>query len=279
MLKNVIYYFSGTGNSLAIAKHIGKYLKETEIIHISALNNSIEIDNSYERVGFVFPVYELYMPNVMKEILNNLKFQSNQYVFGVVSFAGSRGMALQQLREIVDKNGGKLTAEFKIRMPGNNIVEYGGFPDFFCEFLYQGESKKILKIISIIDKKERTAIIGANILAKLFNKNSLKRLEILKSRDNKFRVNNNCTHCKICKRICPVGNITMLNEIPTWNNNCEQCMACIQWCPVRAIEYSNKNNNKRRYSHPEIKVEDLMLNKVKGEVYEGKREWVVGVKF
>jgi hypothetical protein len=38
-------------------------------------------------------------------------------------------------------------------------------------------------------------------------------------------------------------------------------MACIQFCPKRAINYKDRTQNRRRYTHPDIKYTDLaMLN-------------------
>lgn len=257
-MKNVIYYFSGTGNSLAVARHIAKLLKNTEVTNILDIENHIETKSDYERVGFVFPIYYLHMPAIMKDILSKIKFKENQYIFGVIAHAGSRGVAMAQLRDIVNKNGGKLRAEFRIRMPGNYIVEYGAFPKFICEILYKREQSKVIKITSKINQKQNTDIIKINLLGKLFYKNSIRKLETFKKADTKFHVNSKCIHCKGCKNVCPVNNISILNNKPVWNNNCEQCMAYIQWCPAQAIEYSNKTNNRKHYTHPEIRAEDII---------------------
>ena len=162
------------------------------------------------------------------------------------------------LREEINKQGGKLSAEFRVRMPGNYIAEYGAFPKFICNFLYKREQRKILKISSKIKRKETTDIIKPGIIAKLFHKNSIKELNNFKKKDEEFKVNDKCIHCKVCKNVCPVNNIEISDGKPKWNNNCEQCMACIQWCPAQAIEYSNKTQNRKQYSHPEIKANDIL---------------------
>lgn len=262
-MKNIIFYFSGTGNNLAVASHIGKELKDTEVVHVSTLEKTITSESSYERIGFVFPVYYSHMPRAMKESISKVEFQSTQYIFGVIANAGSRGMAMGDLRDGINKQGGKLSSEFRVRMPGNYIAEYGAFPKFICNFLYKREQRKILKISLKIERKETTNIIKPNIVARLFHDSSIKELKNFKKKDEKFKVNDKCIHCEVCKNVCPVNNIEMADGKPKWNNNCEQCMACIQWCPAQAIEYSNKTQNRKRYSHPEIKVGDIIegLNK------------------
>jgi len=270
-LKNVIFYFSGTGNSLAVANHIGKRLKDTEVHQISNLGKTLTGKSSFERIGFVFPVYYSHMPIIMKEIINGFEFKSDQYIFGVITHAGSRGMAMEDLRETINKQGGKLSGEFRVRMPGNYIVEYGAFPRAICNFLYKREERKILKISLKIKRKDSTDVIRPGIIAKLSNKSSIKELEKFKKKDEEFRVNDKCIHCKVCNNICPVNNIDISAGKPIWRNNCEQCMACIQWCPVEAIDYSDKTQNRKRYSNPEIKANDLiqdLRNNKKAKVYE-----------
>jgi Heterodisulfide reductase, subunit A and related polyferredoxins len=75
-----------------------------------------------------------------------------------------------------------------------------------------------------------------------------------------FNVNNKCTGCASCKKICPVDNIQMKNEQPNWEKRCEQCMACIQWCPSQAIQYANKTEKRNRYHNPEVKISDMISN-------------------
>ena len=75
----------------------------------------------------------------------------------------------------------------------------------------------------------------------------------------KFRVDPSCTHCGICAKVCPVGNIVMKDGRPTWSDKCEQCMACLQWCPVEAIQFGRRTAGRRRYRHPEFKASDFFL--------------------
>jgi len=270
-LKNVLFYFSGTGNNLAVARHIARSLKDTEIIRVSNLKDILAKGESYERIGFIFPIYYLHMPSAMKEIISKVQFKIDQYIFGVVAHGGNRGMAMEDLRNTINKQGGKLSAEFRVRMPGNYIAEYGAFPKFISNFLYKREEKKILEISLMIKRKNTTDIIKPGIVAKLTEKSSIKEIDNFKKKDEYFNVNDKCLHCEVCKKVCPVNNIEMVEGRPKWKHNCEQCMACIQWCPSQAIEYSNKTQNRKRYSHPEVKVQDIikdMNRKIEVKDYE-----------
>ncbi|MGQ1910728.1 hypothetical protein ACT3CE_13190 [Marinifilum sp. RC60d5] len=65
----MIIYFSGTGNSLTIAKDIASKLGEA-VVHINKAKKRKAITDDV--VGFVFPVYNYDMPNVMKEAIQCL---------------------------------------------------------------------------------------------------------------------------------------------------------------------------------------------------------------
>ena len=75
--------------------------------------------------------------------------------------------------------------------------------------------------------------------------------------DKNYTVNNNCTGCTICEKVCPVKNIEMADNKPKYKHHCEQCVACIQYCPQKAINYKNVTQTRRRYTHPEISYKEL----------------------
>ena len=71
-MKTIIYYFSGTGNSLKVAKDIATQLDDTEIIQICKGN--MEINNTISnKIGIIFPVYVSGMPLLVKEFIEKLK--------------------------------------------------------------------------------------------------------------------------------------------------------------------------------------------------------------
>ena len=52
-MRNVIYYFSGTGNSLAVARKIANQLGDTKLLKIQYDQNELDT-TPYDRVGIVF---------------------------------------------------------------------------------------------------------------------------------------------------------------------------------------------------------------------------------
>lgn len=74
--KAEIYYFSGTGNSLHVAKELQERIPETTLIPIVSLLNKESVNTDGETVGFVFPIHGMTIPIPVKTFLKKLTLQS-----------------------------------------------------------------------------------------------------------------------------------------------------------------------------------------------------------
>jgi ferredoxin len=113
------------------------------------------------------------------------------------------------------------------------------------------------ELVPIIDSLKMRKNNNVNKLTKTFkfvNNNFIKKVSGM---DKDFTVDNNCIGCGICKEVCPVKNIEMVNNKPQYKHHCEQCVACIQYCPQKAINYKNVTQSRRRYTNPEINYKEL----------------------
>jgi hypothetical protein len=66
------YYFSGTGNSLHVARELQKRIPETNLVPIVSLVNKDSFETHAETVGLVFPQYAGTMPKAVARILKKL---------------------------------------------------------------------------------------------------------------------------------------------------------------------------------------------------------------
>lgn len=93
------FYFTGTGNSLAAAKKIGGTLNSIpQAIHEE---NKIYRDDA---IGFVFPLYCLNPPKMVREFLQNAKFEAD-YFFAVATYGNATGAALPHLQRAAEELG------------------------------------------------------------------------------------------------------------------------------------------------------------------------------
>jgi flavodoxin len=156
-MKTIIYYFTGTGNSLAAAKAICARLGDCELVSIPALAGSpAEIIPSADRVGIVCPVYDFGLPSIVAEFAQRLDLSGTGYCFAVLTMGGMGGMggsALHQINDIIQKHGGRsLDASFTVRMPGNFVPLYNPPQGKKREEILAKGHERIEEIAGMIDK-------------------------------------------------------------------------------------------------------------------------------
>lgn len=76
-------------------------------------------------------------------------------------------------------------------------------------------------------------------------------------RKTRFKTTDACIGCGICKRVCPVNNIKIVDSKPVWQDRCSRCLACFHWCPQKAVMVGKKFSRRHQYHHPEISVKDM----------------------
>jgi ferredoxin len=261
-METTIFYFTGTGNSLAVAMDIGNELGDAELVSIPAVVGG-NIEANTPVLGLVFPVYIWGMPSMVVDFVDKLEITGNQYVFAVTTCAGQPGETLVQLQKMLQKKGMDLKAGFAVREAPNTIQEDNIF--IKIAMLIERNSKisrsgkeRLSEIVDVIkNKKEHkpeTSSPLLNHLGNLIYGMAINRINTM----GQFWVDEKCNLCLNCQQICPSNNIEIVNDKPHWNQKCEFCQACIQWCPKEAIHIKNEDP-KRRYHNPEIKVKDIMV--------------------
>ena len=71
-----IYYFSGTGNSLHVAKELQKNIPEFRLVPIISLVDRKSVKSNGEIVGFVFPHYASVLPKVVHKFIKKIDLRS-----------------------------------------------------------------------------------------------------------------------------------------------------------------------------------------------------------
>lgn len=245
----MIFYFSGTGNSLYTAKKLAEYLGEVDVF--SMANDKIENQKGgkNEKIGFVFPSYYGNLPRIVKKFISGLNIHPDTYIFGIVTMGGSLGRgSVGALEKLLNEKRLILHYGNSLLMPANYIVNYN--PMFIKR---AGKADRNIKQISQDIKTQKLLVKKNSIIAD----NLYKNIELL---DEKFYAETQCTGCGQCVKICPAKNIKLVDKKPEWQHHCEHCMACIHWCPQKAIQYGTKTKKRRRYANPNVSIKD-MVNK------------------
>jgi ferredoxin len=265
-VKTIIYYFTGTGNSLAAAKKIAAALDDCELVPIASLaKNSGDIVPHAERVGIICPVYFSGLPLMVAEFAGRLEPPAGTYLFAVVTHGGGgESAALRQLDSIIRKRRREgLDAGFGVVMPGNYILMYESPKGKEQEEILAKADAEIAVITGAVSRCERQKLPSSLVSRVLYTLLYPWFKSHVHTDDKKFSVTDKCTSCGVCVAICPVKNIELVDKKPVWKHHCELCCGCIHNCPVQAILAGSRTEKWLRYRNPEITVAEL---KVHGEI-------------
>jgi ferredoxin/flavodoxin len=280
-----VYYFSGTGNSLAVARDIAEKING-KLISIPSVISNDKIETYTDVIGVVFPVYGIFrIPSIVERFVRKLDDVSSKYIFAVSTYGNMAGAALKTFGKVVESCGGKISAGFAVKMPVNNIslpsfiysgtirdkeqemfADWHKKRDFICEYVsarkegkFEVSNKLVVSLFYPLDK-----YYGRWRIESKYNKltnSHLNANELWPLMDVSFHSDEKCDGCGICSRICPVSNIKMVDEAPVWHHHCERCMACLQWCPKEAIQFEKVSIGRKRYHHPDVTISDMLMVK------------------
>ena len=266
--QTTLYYFTGTGNSLVVARAIAAGLGGAALVPIASLDRTARITVPTERVGIICPVYFYTLPVIVREFLARLDLSKVHYAFLVLTMGGFPGLAVEHAEAHLEKAGGRLDAAFRIRMLGNYIAEYNVRGERAVPAMRVRTKRRVLEVVEAV-RAERTRVerggpVGRALSRAMFSLLGRRFLAACRTLDRRFTVDPSCTHCGTCARVCPVENVRLVEGRPTWLGHCEQCFACIHFCPVAAIQIRGKNTRARgRYHHPDVTSDDVASQRVK----------------
>lgn len=285
-MKTEIYYFSGTGNSLFVAKDIARRTNG-KLISIPTMMDNYTIQIDADIIGIVFPTYyEPYggVPLIVRKFARKLEKINSKYLFAICTYGSGSFKAINCLEEIIESRGGKLTAGFTVNMP-NNMAGPSLNNSKKQEKMFHVWEENIDYISAQICARKKVRFHTPNVLAgktfglirfivslfiflfKPLTLSHLKRYsnsenmgyeEMLPYMDRSFSTNEKCDGCGNCAKICPVNNIEIVENRPKWLHNCEFCLACFHWCHKMAID-SIELKNTIRYHHPNVKLSEMMM--------------------
>lgn len=269
-LKINAMYFSATGTTKKAVCYLAG--KISEKLHNRVMMKYIDftlpevrkepVSFSYDEIVIIgVPVYAGRVPNVLLKYLNSI--EGNGVLSIPVVVYGNRNYddALIELKDILESRS------FNILASGAFIGEHA-FSDILAK--NRPDSQDLEIIDGFADK----------IVFKLANKSHVEKHDVpgqrpyrpyYMPRDKNGRpvdikkvapkTNSNCTSCKLCAEVCPMGSISF-DGVSNFKGICIKCCACIKKCPNQAKYFDDPD-----YLHHKEELEINFILRREPEVF------------
>ena len=250
----MIIWFSGSGNSFAVARKLAEKTQDT-LLH---LNDAPAADLSGEKViGLVYPTYSYDAPLKVKEMLGSIRFPKDAYLWVVVTCGSTPGNSIFTVRKILQQQDVEIAYSRIISMPDSSAVCFGNDAHGQAAKL-DAVPAQLEQIAGEINGRVRRlehagrTFSGTTVNSKLF-------FPIATAAVKQDVNTDKCIGCGICAKVCPNGNITVVDKKAKVGPHCTQCLSCVHFCPQQAMEIRHRPTKKEnQYHHPDVKVKDLM---------------------
>jgi len=248
-----IFYFTGTGNSLAVAKRIGGSLKQSfNLISIPQVIGSDNLNYKDDVIGVVFPVYALAAPQMVRQFLEKVKFEA-EYTFAIGTYGGIPGTVMMNVQKLARKNGYRFDYAESILMVDNFLPTFN-IEKEIAKLPEKKIEEKTAQIIEDINNRKHNQAKGS-IPYRIFTAMISGIIKYDKYAQN-YYVNDKCNKCGICPQFCPAKNITVSDKV-NFSNHCVACFACLNHCPQNAIHHKKEKSN-ARWRNPEVSVNEII---------------------
>jgi Pyruvate/2-oxoacid:ferredoxin oxidoreductase delta subunit/flavodoxin len=282
-----IYYFSGTGNSLHIARELQRRITGTRLTPIVSLLDVEPVKTGAEAVGFVFPQYASMAPRIVEGFIKRLDLDSAKYLFAVATRGGTECRAFGEINKVLEKRGRRLDSFWVLTMPsGSAVIIRDPEAQITPEKIERLESEAQRRLDSIQriivgreahrdeDLSSVTPPPGFMVpflpLINLLVPVLLPLGKLAESRFD-FYTDSRCNGCGLCETVCLAKKVEMVDGRPVWPKGakCFGCFACLNYCPERSIQIGSKwylksyTEQNGRYHHPSITAHDVAEQKTR----------------
>lgn len=237
MTKIIFYVFSGTGNTLKVAKECaercGDLGAETTVCRLIKGKTYPNV-SEFDAAVVAYPVYGFNAPKPILEFMKNLPALDGKKIYFLMTSGEPlklNNAAAARPWAAVRKKGGEPSGAFRFVMPYNIIFRHS---DKMAALMWQTAVKRIPHVAEIIVNGEKSEL-GVGLGKRFCSRIVSVEHPAFPLIGRGFRVADNCVGCGKCEALCPQANVKMVNGKPKFGKECAGCMACSFGCPVDAV--------------------------------------------
>lgn len=264
--KRIVFFFTGTGNCLYIARQLAD--ENTEVLSIPQMMKQKRFEFEADEIGIVYPIYGHMPPNMVRTFIKKAKLKAD-YKFAVLTYGARHCNAVEIWDGISRKAGIAFDYIATLMMVDNWLPNFDMNEQMKMDKHIPENLAKITADINAqkhwyepVTEEERQQHAGFMAFTKLDPEAGF----LMKS-EKYFTVTDACIGCGACTDVCPRGNYSRGNNGIQIEGDCEFCFACIQNCPQKAIQFAKitdgtwpdgmEKNPNARYRNEHISLMDI----------------------
>ncbi|MEG0275791.1 MAG: EFR1 family ferrodoxin [Coprobacillus sp.] len=248
----MLFYFTGTGNSLYVARQF-----EQEPISIAQVMKQDAMEFEDETIGVVWPIYAGEPPHMILEFLKKASFKTD-YFYMILTYGKDATDAPECIYAKAQEFGVHIDYIHTIYMVDNYLPSFDMNEQKAMTKTTEEDIQQALNDI----KNRKKGIPEADQAAKDFH---AKAAQIFAEKPflingEQITVTEKCIGCGICAKVCPVGNFSIEDKkAKRKSETCEFCLACAHNCPQMAITTSVSDKNPTaRFRNEHVTLQDII---------------------
>lgn len=237
-------YFSGTGNTeYCIKKFVSEYAPSSPVISIED-SSILEVISRHQEIIFAYPIYYSNLPKIVRDfIVKNHTVWHGKRIFLIATMGLFSGDGAGLGSRLMKKYGAYIIGGLHVKMP-----------DCICDVktlkrsassnreIIKDATDKLIKVAHQL-KKHNPPQEGINAFYHIAGLLGQRLWFYSKTRAYSDQLHidpNACIGCGKCAELCPMKNISMIDNRVQAHDQCTMCYRCINQCPQKAITLIGK---------------------------------------